>query len=91
VVAESRGEGAREAWIKRAQDAQREELMTGEAHFPEGVCAVAAGNALELLLRLGVVVADGNPLRGDTAFHRGPSFDSLEGLRARLAAVRDTG
>jgi len=90
IVAESKGEGAREAWIKRAQEAQREELLTGEAHFPEGVCAVAAGNALELLLREGAIVADGNPLRGDTAFNRGPRFDALEGLRERLAAARDT-
>jgi glycerol-3-phosphate O-acyltransferase len=89
VVAEAKGEGAREALIKRAQEAQREELLTGEAHFPEGVCAVAAGNALELLLRMGVIVADGNPLRGETAFHRGPQFDALETLRARLAAGRD--
>ncbi|HTO55625.1 MAG TPA: 1-acyl-sn-glycerol-3-phosphate acyltransferase [Myxococcota bacterium] len=90
VVAESKGEGTRDAWIKRAQEAQREELLTGDAQFPEGVCAVAAGNALELLLRLGIVVADGNPLRGETAFHRGPEFDALEALRARLAAGRDT-
>ena len=71
IVAESKGAGAREAWIKRAQEAQREELLTGEAHFPEGVCAVAAGNALELLLRLGVIVADGNPLRGRHAVRAG--------------------
>ena len=90
IVIESRGDGARDAWIKRAQDAQREELLTGEAHFPEGVCAVAAGNALELLLREGAIIADGNPLRGDTAFRRGPHFDVLEGLRERLAAARDT-
>jgi glycerol-3-phosphate O-acyltransferase len=90
VVAESKGEGTRDAWIKRAQEAQREELLTGEAQFPEGVCAVAAGNALELLLRLGMVVADGNPLRGETAFQRGPRFDDLDALRARLAAGRDT-
>jgi glycerol-3-phosphate O-acyltransferase len=91
VVAEGRGEGAREAIIKRAQEAQREELLTGEAHFPEGVCAVAAGNALELLLRQGVIVAGGNPLRADTEFRRGPQFDGLESLRERLAAARDTG
>ena len=91
VVAEGKGAGAREAIIKRAQEAQREELLTGEAHFPEGVCAVAAGNALELLLRQGVVVADGNPLRAETEFRRGPQFERLEGLRERLAAGRHTG
>jgi glycerol-3-phosphate O-acyltransferase len=90
VVDESKGDGAREPWIKRAQEAQREELLTGEAHFPEGVCAVAAGNAVELLLREGVIVADGNPLRADTEFRRGPNFDALASLRARLAAARDT-
>jgi len=91
VVAETRGPIAREALIKRAQEAQREELLTGEARFPEGVCAVAAGNALELLLRLGVIVADGNPLRADTEFQRGPSFEALAGLRERLAAGRASG
>ena len=89
VVAEAKGEGARDALIKRAQEAQREELLTGGAQFPEGVCAVAAGNALELLLRMGAIVADGNPLRGETGFHRGPQFDALETLRDRLAAGRD--
>ena len=90
IVGESKGEGTREAWLKRAQEAQREELLTGEAVFPEGVCAVAAGNALELLLRDGIITADGNPLRAETAFHRGPQFDALEPLRERLAAGRDT-
>ncbi len=89
VVDESKGEGAREPWVKRAQEAQREELLTGEAHFPEGVCAVAAGNAVELLLRERVVVADGNPLRADTEFRQGPNFAALASLRARLAAARD--
>jgi hypothetical protein len=54
------------------------------------VCGVAAGNALELLLHRGVLVAEGNPLRGDTRFRKGPSFEALAPLRARLAAARDT-
>ena len=87
---ETKGDAPRDALIKRAQESQREELLTGEARFPEGVCAVAAGNALELLLHRGVVVAEGNPLRGETRFRKGPRFEALEPLRARLAAARDT-
>ena len=90
VVDETKGDAPRDALIKRAQESQREELLTGEARFPEGVCAVAAGNALELLLHRGVVVAEGNPLRGETRFRKGPRFDALEPLRTRLATARDT-
>ncbi|MFI5315888.1 MAG: 1-acyl-sn-glycerol-3-phosphate acyltransferase [Myxococcota bacterium] len=91
VVAEAGGAGEREVLIQRAQEAQREELLVGGAQFPEGVCAVAAGNALELLLRQGVIVADGNPLHADTGFRRGPRFEGLESLRERLAGARDSG
>jgi len=91
VVAETKGSVQREVLIERAQEAQREELLTGEARFPEGVCAVAAGNALELLLRLKVIVADGNPLRAETGFERGPDFAALAPLCERLAAGRAGG
>src|SRR5262249_52241093 len=37
TVAETKGDAPRDALIKRAQESQREELLTGEALFPEGV------------------------------------------------------
>ena len=66
---------------------QKEALLVGEAHFPEGACPVAASNALELLLREGILVAQTKSDRGEASLAPGPEFGALELLRTRLAAA----
>jgi hypothetical protein len=85
VVAEAKGQGEREALLDRVRAVQKEALLVGEARYPEGACPVAASNALELLLREGILVAQAKSDRGESSVAPGPEFGALEPLRARLA------
>jgi glycerol-3-phosphate O-acyltransferase len=86
VVAEAKGAGEREALRERIQAVQTEELLVGEARYPEGRCPVATGNALERLVQDEVLtLAPG--AKGGAAYAPGPRFAALEGLRGRLAAA----
>jgi len=87
VIAEANGKGERDALFDRVRAVQKEALLVGEARFPEGACPVAAGNALELLLRERILESSAKSERGETSFAPGPEFGALEPLRARLAAA----
>ena len=87
VVAEAKGQGERDALLDRVRAVQKEALLVGEAGYPEGACPIAAANALELLSREGIMVAQTKSERGDVSLAPGPDFGALEPLRARLAAA----
>jgi glycerol-3-phosphate O-acyltransferase len=87
VVAEAKGLGEREALLDRVRAVQKEALLVGEARYPEGACPIAAANALELLLRQGILVAQAKGERSEASLAPGPAFGALEPLRARLAAA----
>jgi glycerol-3-phosphate O-acyltransferase len=87
VVAEAGGEGGRDAMLERVKTVQREALLVGEMHYPEGQCPVSAGNALALFLGQGILEADGKAERGEAGYVPGPAYASLDALRARLAAA----
>ena len=87
VVAEAKGQGERDALLERVQAVQKEALLVGEAHYPEGACPIAAANALEWLLREAVLIAHGKAEYAEAGFAPGPEFGALESLRARLATA----
>jgi len=87
VVAEAKGEGERDALLERVKAVQKEALLVGEVSYPEGLCPIAAGNALEWLLREAVLIPRAKAGRTETGFAPGPEFGALESLRARLAAA----
>ena len=87
VVADADGQGERDALLERVSAVQKEALLVGEAHYPEGDCPIACANALALLLREGVLVEQAVVDKGRESFAPGPAFASLEPLRARLAAA----
>jgi hypothetical protein len=87
VVLEANGAGERVALLERARAVQREALLVGEARHPEGDCPVAAGNALDRLVRDGILVASPKQERGAVSYEPGPEFGSLEPRLARLAAA----
>ncbi len=86
AIAEANGTGERDALLLRVKALQREALLVGELRFPEGQCPTSAGNALALLLRERILVADGKTDRPDASFAPGPAFGALEALEKRLAA-----
>jgi len=86
-VAEARGAAEREALLERVKTVQKEALLVGEMHYPEGQCPISAANALALLLHERILVADGKAERADASLAPGPAFGALEPLRARLAAA----
>ena len=87
VVLDAKGAGERGALLERARAVQREALLVGEARHPEGDCPVAAGNALEWLVRDGILVVGPKRERGAASYEPGPEFGSLEPRLARLAAA----
>jgi hypothetical protein len=87
VAAEAKGLGERDALLDRVRAVQKEALLTGDARYPEGACPIAAANALELLTREGILVAQAKSDRGETSVAPGPEFGALDALRARLAAA----
>jgi len=87
VAAEAKGEGEQDALIQRSQAVLKEGLLVGEVHYSESICPIAAGNALALLRREGILVSEGKAQRGEATLRPGPEFGALEPLRARLAAA----
>ena len=88
VVAEAKGAGEREALRERVAAVQKEELLVGEAHYPEGRCPVAAANALDRLVREEILAAAApKGAKGGAGYVPGPRFAALEALRGRLAAA----
>jgi hypothetical protein len=63
--------------------------LLGEVELPEANNAVTFGNALDLLIRRGVLAAAprSGPDRRDALYGRGPAWDELESLRERLATA----
>ncbi len=85
ATSEVGGVGQRGALISWAEDLHREQLALGEARFPEGVCPIAAGNALALLVQERILSCDGPPLRQDARFTPGERWNELRDLELRLA------
>jgi glycerol-3-phosphate O-acyltransferase len=72
------------------QEFERSQLL-GEAERPEAANAITFKNALDLLVRRGVLEqrrgGDGASSSRDVLYVRGPAFEDLRGLRERLAAA----
>ncbi len=79
--------GGRRALIEAAQAVHREQLALGEAVYPEGVCPVACGNALDWLVSCGVLERTG--ARGEAELGPGPARERLAELEATLSAALD--
>jgi len=87
VVAEAEGLGEREALRERVTAVQKEDLLIGEARYPEGRCPVAIANALERLVHEGILAPAPRAPKGGAGFVPGPRFAALDALRGRLAAA----
>ncbi len=90
AVLDSSGEGQRQALVSLAEELQREHLALGEARFPEGVCPIAAGNALVLLVQDGILACSGAPNRPEARFLPGERWGDLPALQERLAQALHT-
>jgi len=82
--------------LQRAAEEQfARAVLLGEAARREASNPITFANAAELLVRLGILERAPIPTRrdagGETAFARGPRFDDLRELRARLAAALSRG
>ncbi|MCP4004411.1 MAG: hypothetical protein GY725_09475 [bacterium] len=87
AVRASQGKIKRRELLDSVQKVQREQLLLGEAVFPEGICSVAAGNALARLLADGVLRTDGNPNKPDADLEPGENWDLLEADAALVGAA----
>ncbi|MEM7412490.1 MAG: 1-acyl-sn-glycerol-3-phosphate acyltransferase [Myxococcota bacterium] len=78
----------RKALRKRiSEQFERSELL-GEAGMPEASNPVTFGNAVDLLLRRGILAAaEGAPTARDPLYERGPQWDQLAALREQLATA----
>jgi len=63
--------------------------LLGETGLPEASNPVTFGNAVHLMLRLGVLERVPDDEGKDPSYQRGPNWAELPGLRERLAPVRD--
>jgi glycerol-3-phosphate O-acyltransferase len=73
--------------LDRAKTALEEQLLLGEAKYPEAVCPTTLGNALLLLVREGILQVDGNPRSPDAQLLQGLHWSDLAPLRERVAAA----
>lgn len=92
AVLASRGEGAAKELAGRAKEQFERAELLGEVQRPEAANPVTFDNALDLLVRRGVLVRP--PAEGssrDRAYRPGPEFDSLLALRDRLATALAAG
>ena len=78
------------AVLSGAQSALEEQLLLGEARYPESLCPTTLGNALLLLVQDGGLACDGNPRLPDTKVEPGPHRVALETLQARVARGLET-
>lgn len=81
---------SRGALIARAQTRLEEQLLLGEARYPEAVCPVTLGNAFALLLEWAVLSVDGNPRAADALVSQGSAWSRLAPLRERVARVLES-
>jgi len=87
AVESLQGAGERKQILDAAGALLKDQLLVGEALFPEAVSAVTFGNALALLLREDVLRCEGNPLRSTARFEPGPHWADLQRLRGRVAGA----
>jgi len=90
VAVESQGALARKELPKLATACFERARLLGEAERSEVLNPTTIGNALDWLVREGVLVAEargGDKPSADELFGRGERWDALEPLRARLAAA----
>lgn len=84
------GSGARRLEREVHEQLQHSQLL-GEALRPEAANPVTFQNAIDLLVRRGVLVRrranDGAGSSREATYERGPAFDELRPLRERLAAA----
>jgi len=83
----------RKALRKRIAEQFERAALLGEAGLPEAQNPVTFGNAVDLLIRRGILAA-AEPTGGDRRdppFGRGPAWAELSGLRERLATALRAG
>jgi glycerol-3-phosphate O-acyltransferase len=80
---------ARRALEKRISEQYQRAVLLGEIELPEANNPVTFGNALDLLIRRGVLAAvpRSGPDRKDELYGRGPAWSELAPLRERLATA----
>ena len=80
---------ARRALEKRVVEQYERTALLGEIELPEANNPVTFGNALDLLIRRGVLAAAPRPgpEHRDPLYGRGPAWSELAKLRERLATA----
>jgi glycerol-3-phosphate O-acyltransferase len=76
--------------LKRAQARLEEQLLLGEAQYPDAVCPTTLGNAFALLVAEDILEVDGNPRQADCSARKGPEWPRLALLRDRVARALQT-
>ncbi|MCE2390877.1 MAG: 1-acyl-sn-glycerol-3-phosphate acyltransferase [Proteobacteria bacterium] len=87
AVALREGRGTRAALVEAAGELQSERLSLAEARHSEGLSPVTGGNALDWLVREGILESDVETRAGDAVLSRGPRWAELAEHRGRLAAA----
>jgi len=77
----------RRALEKRVAEQFERAVLLGEVELPEANNPVTFGNALDLLIRRGVLAQADGPDRRDAIYGRGPAWSELAPLRERLATA----
>ena len=90
VVEAVEGTEVRKQILEEAQSVLKDQLLVGEARFPEAVSPVTFQNTLALLLREKVLRCDGSPLKPGTRFEPGPRWDEFKNLSGRVASALAT-
>ena len=90
VLAAEEGFSAK-ALAKAAQAHFERAALLGEVRRREAANPVTFGNAVELLVRRGILARTHGEEGRDVTFQRGPAFDDLTALRERLATALSAG
>ena len=91
VVESLDGSAERRRLLDEAESLLEDELVLGEARYPEAVSRVTFGNALGLLHEESVLICEGALTRAETVFAPGPRWDRLPSLLGRVAATLSSG
>jgi len=90
VLAAEEGFSAK-ALAKTAQAHFERAALLGEVRRREAANPVTFGNAVELLVRRGILARTHGEKGRDVTYQRGPAFDDLTALRERLATALSAG
>jgi glycerol-3-phosphate O-acyltransferase len=87
AVLELEGDASRGRMEKDALAAIRRHLLLGRALFAEAASPAALGNAIAVLVRDGILSAEGSLRNPEVSVRPGPRFGELKSWRARVAAA----